>query len=219
MGKDRGVSYDPFTDPEAFIFTVFLEDGSRGEWEDKTKVFKIPVNKRYDYDYNLYIKSVNSSVIERSVEHVISFNNIYFSSGGQKQMAITGVFPKIEKFDRQVISVDRWGATHWESMRMSFAHCDKLTSLPKNPPDLSRCTDLRGMFYHTERFNCDISNWDVSKVIDMSYMFEGAKNFKQDLNGWDVHKDAKMEHIFIESGLERNPPVWYKAVQTKGDKR
>ena len=37
------------------------------------------------------------------------------------------------------------------------------------------------MFYKTDKFNQDISNWDVSNVKDMSMMFDES-NYKRNLD-------------------------------------
>jgi surface protein len=42
--------------------------------------------------------------------------------------------------------------------------------------DVSKVTDMHGMFYHANTFNQDIGSWDVSKVTDMHGMFWGTSN-------------------------------------------
>ncbi|MGI9255425.1 MAG: BspA family leucine-rich repeat surface protein [Salinispira sp.] len=55
---------------------------------------------------------------------------------------------------------------------------------------------FRGSFEATNRFNGDISGWDVSKVTTMHYMFYGATVFNGDISGWDVSKVTTMENMF-----------------------
>ena len=45
-------------------------------------------------------------------------------------------------------------------------------------------------------FNGDISQWDVSKVTDMSGMFLYASNFDGDISKWDVSSVTTMSHMF-----------------------
>ena len=52
--------------------------------------------------------------------------------------------------------------------------------------DVSKVTDMSGMFCEAEGFNADISKWDVSKVTDTVGMFRGAKTFNADISKWDV---------------------------------
>ena len=43
--------------------------------------------------------------------------------------------------------------------------------------DVSRVTNMRTMFYSASSFNGDISKWDVSRVTDMSWTFASAAAF------------------------------------------
>ena len=54
------------------------------------------------------------------------------------------------------------------------------------------------MFHYCEKFNCDLSNWNVSKVKNMSYMFYRCENFDCDLSKWDVSNVEKIDHMFCE---------------------
>ena len=48
--------------------------------------------------------------------------------------------------------------------------------------DVSRVTDMSGLFYDAESFNGDVSKWDVSSATDMSFMFGGATSFSGDIS-------------------------------------
>ena len=63
----------------------------------------------------------------------------------------------------------------------------------------SKVTDMSYMLETAERFNSDISNWNVSNVTNMSYMFRIASAFNSDLDGWDVGNVADMSHMFEKS--------------------
>merc|ERR1719331_1533084 len=62
--------------------------------------------------------------------------------------------------------------------------------------DVSRVTDMSGMFFETESFNGDISKWDVSSVTDMNAMFFDAQAFNGDISKWDVSKVTNMDYMF-----------------------
>jgi surface protein len=53
--------------------------------------------------------------------------------------------------------------------------------------DLSRVTNIRGMFQGASSFNQDLSSWNVSGVVDMSLAFENAVAFRQNLCSWRRH--------------------------------
>ena len=62
--------------------------------------------------------------------------------------------------------------------------------------DVSRATDMWGMFEKANAFNGDISKWDVSRVTDMQYMFAAAKAFDGDISKWDVSRVTNMGAMF-----------------------
>ena len=63
--------------------------------------------------------------------------------------------------------------------------------------DLSRVTDMSGMFLSTKEFNGDISKWDVSRVRDMSAMFFDAEAFNGDISKWDVFNVESMNSCLL----------------------
>ena len=58
------------------------------------------------------------------------------------------------------------------------------------------------MFDGCEKFNSDISEWDVSNATDMQYMFFDCKSFNQDLSKWDVSKVNDYDDIFYNCPIE-----------------
>ena len=62
--------------------------------------------------------------------------------------------------------------------------------------NLSGTTNFSEMFRGANKFNGDVSGWDVSGVVDMSGMFRNASGFNQDLNDWDVSGVVDMRSMF-----------------------
>ena len=72
--------------------------------------------------------------------------------------------------------------------------------------NVSNVKDMSDMFWFAESFNSDISKWDVGKVTDMSEMFNGATSFNQPICDWDVSKVTNMSHMF-KNAKEFNQPI------------
>merc|ERR1712021_252258 len=62
--------------------------------------------------------------------------------------------------------------------------------------DVSKVTDMSGMFFDAKAFNQDIGCWDVSEVTNMRRMFFKADAFDQDIGDWDVSKVTGMYGMF-----------------------
>ena len=62
--------------------------------------------------------------------------------------------------------------------------------------DVSRVTDMSGMFQNAVAFEGDLSKWDVSHVSDMDGMFRWATSFNCDISKWDVSRVTDMSSMF-----------------------
>lgn len=62
--------------------------------------------------------------------------------------------------------------------------------------DVSKVTNMRGMFAQCRKFNCDLSKWNVSSVENMEFMFTRCENFDSDLGNWDVSQVKDMGEMF-----------------------
>ncbi len=97
-----------------------------------------------------------------------------------------------------LLSVDQWGDTKWTSMANMFLNSYEMHLNAQDKPDLSKVTDMSGMFSRT-LFNEDISDWDVSNVTDMFGMFYKAKVFNQDLSNWDISNVKNMQYFLLKA--------------------
>jgi surface protein len=65
--------------------------------------------------------------------------------------------------------------------------------------DVENVASMKGMFARASSFNRDIKNWNVSNVINMSEMFYGADAFNQDISSWDVSNVLNMNLMFANT--------------------
>jgi len=113
---------------------------------------------------------------------------------------IQGTFPHMYSANEgdldQLVSMDSWGPIEWEDMTLMFAWATNLEYNATDSPDLSKVTDVRGMFFRTPKFNGDLSEWDVSNVEEMEAMFFEATSFNSDISSWDVSNATNMQSMF-----------------------
>jgi surface protein len=114
--------------------------------------------------------------------------------------------------------------------------CDKV-KIDVSEWNVSKVTDMTGLFHNLPSFNCDLSKWNVSNVKSMRQMFwacsefegKGLKNwnvsnvkdvnsmfmycgkFNEDLSNWKINIKVpkNVRGAFFETPCEKNPPEWY----------
>jgi surface protein len=57
---------------------------------------------------------------------------------------------------------------------------------PLNNWNVSKVTDMSGMFDMATEFNQPLNNWKLSSDVVTVDMFHSAYEFKQDLSSWDL---------------------------------
>ena len=76
--------------------------------------------------------------------------------------------------------------------------------------DTSLITDMSYLFseeYGLNKFNGDISNWNVSNVTDMSRMFDSSQ-FNGDISNWNVSNIENIEWMFAHSQFNGDISNW-----------
>ena len=125
-----------------------------------------------------------------------------YVAAGTYTVTISGDFTRIHLGSssppntERLKSIDQWGDVRWTSMAGAFARAFDVVDRAADAPDLSRVTDMSGMFWLADLFNGDISGWDVSQVRDMNRMFEAAHAFNRDISDWDVSQVTDMRAMF-----------------------
>ena len=106
----------------------------------------------------------------------------------------------------RLASIEQWGDASWSSMQNAFSGASNMVYLATDVPNLSRVTDMSGMFRDATAFDGNISSWDVSSVINMRDMFRTAAAFNQPISSWDVSSVIDMRNMF-RSAADFNQPL------------
>jgi|GEM_PF-1160470 surface protein len=126
-----------------------------------------------------------------------------YASADTHTVSITGIFPHMDPVEEgkldQLVSLESWGTIEWEKMDRMFAWGINMEYNATDVPDLSKVTDVRGMFFNTPKFNGDLSDWDVSNVERMESMFFKAVSFNSDISSWNVSNVTSMQSMFSEA--------------------
>ncbi len=171
-------------------------------WKTSTDNETVTIRVNNDYEYNYTIDWGDGSV---ESSQTASATHVY-ATAGNHQIAITGDYPVISfggawnNKNTQLISIDSWGNTAWQSFNRAFTRVVNSVSMPTDItdiPNLSSVTDMSWMFNNSDNFNADISAWDTGKVTNMSGMFNGAINFNQNIDAWDTSKVTNMSNMFL----------------------
>ncbi len=102
-----------------------------------------------------------------------------------------------ETSNDQLLEVVQFGTVAWESMKEMFRECKKMTfAAGIDIPDLTKVSDMSGMFDGCSSFNQPLEKWDVGKVTNMNHMFRFCHFFNQPLGGWNVSQVTDMSDMF-----------------------
>ncbi len=100
----------------------------------------------------------------------------------------------------KLTTINNWGTIVWKSMRKTFRGCSNMNiAAAADTPDLSKVTDMSGMFRGAASLNSDLSSWNVANVTDMSQMFQRADTFNGDVSTWNVSKVTNMTNMFYRA--------------------
>ncbi len=186
-------------------------------WKTSAANEKVTIRVNDDYHYN-YKYNYTIDWGDGSVESSQTANATHvYATAGNHQIAITGDYPVISfggawnNKNTQLISIDSWGNTAWQSFNWAFTYAVNLVSIPTNAPNLSSVTNMSNMFSYASKFNTDLSlsAWDTGKVTDMSRMFNNSDNFNADISAWDTGKVTTMNAMFNSaSNFNQNIGAW-----------
>ena len=95
----------------------------------------------------------------------------------------------------QGISISKWDVSRVTNMAGLF---EGLTDFNEslNEWDVSNVTRMVSMFNGCKSFNQPLDKWNITQVTDMEMMFEGCESFNQPLNKWNVTQVTDMNGMF-----------------------
>lgn len=92
------------------------------------------------------------------------------------------LFPMSTKKDF-TFDISKWDTSKATKFSMTFAYTQKIKGI--NKLDVSNVKEFTNTF-DSSHFNGKLDKWNTSSAIDMQRMFYGAQKFNQDLSMWDV---------------------------------
>ena len=96
---------------------------------------------------------------------------------------------------KHIIGLENWDVSKVTNMKGMFQDCYKFNANLSNW-DVSSVENMKRMFQNCYNFNSDLSKWDVSEVTDIHSMFYNCKNFNSDLSKWNVSSVRYMTSMF-----------------------
>jgi surface protein len=121
-----------------------------------------------------------------------------YLTAGTYTVSISGDFKNIQlngwsdSDSAKLLTIEQWGDIEWNTMEAAFFYCENLAVNALDVPDLTKVSNMAGMFSGVKAINSDLSQWDVSSVTDMIEMFYDAADFNQDIGSWDVSSVTNM---------------------------
>ena len=206
---------------------VFAQSGTGRpfitKWQGTAgKALVIPI---FGKEYKLVIKNERGKVVksEKKLTHE-DLKSPYVFTPTEDGTYTVEAGPKGVKYMRYI--TDEWrtigdpsslrevvqfGTITWETTRDMFFECKNMIFVTGiDIPDLSKVTDMRGMFSGCATFNQPLTEWKVDKVTNMRGMFRGCTSFNQPLNEWKVDKVTDMRGMFSGCAAFNQPLTEWK---------
>ncbi len=137
-----------------------------------------------------FVMSDGAIVRPRSLGRIEDYDTELTLVGDKLQISGDSIIEVLDWRDRPPYAPDIIG--------YEFLDTRELESVPTELP--TWISDTANMFISCNKFNQDLSGWDVSAVTTMEGMFKDAHRFNQDISGWDVSNVTNMSRMFAYCG-------------------
>ena len=192
------------------------------KWQGKAgEELRIPIVGK---DYKLVIKNKMGEVVDREEKLTVeragyytftpTANSVYTVEAGPEgvhYMEMSALRTDYGGYilytsNNKLLEVVQFGTVAWRAMDWMFYMCYNMTFAANiDTPDLTKVTNMSGMFRGCSAFNQPLEHWDVSQVTDMSGMFRGCSAFNQPLEKWNVSKVTNMFGMFEDCKVFNQP--------------
>ena len=207
------------TDINYIFYCCKLKDNPP-KWYKLQKIYK-RIHEGFDFDsIEKENKKLNASEIIRNILNAINSRD-RLSMGEYNILALYNAIYKVttitELKELITYSIEQFGcdcSLNWidvSDITNMFGLFDNSGIANKFNGDISKwdvsnVEDMTQMFSYSA-FNGDISQWDVSNVTNMSGMFQ-ASAFNGDISKWDVSNVTDMKYMFSHSKFNGDISKW-----------
>lgn len=135
-----------------------------------------------------------------------------YATPGVRQVRISGAFPRIHfnnSGDKlKLLSIDQWGTNSWTDMNGAFYGAANMDVKATDTPDVSRVTNMSGMFQGAASLrgeSANWANWNTARVRAMDNTFNGARQFNQSIDSWNTSEVRYMNGTFANAKAFNQP--------------
>ncbi|WP_417370462.1 BspA family leucine-rich repeat surface protein [Gelidibacter japonicus] len=206
----------------------FITEWTFPESTSELELFVLTVNGPVDYTWSASPSgNSGSGSFNQEAGGSVTLSNLIIAADDVVTLSMTPTnlrrFYMLSGSNTLLTNVVQWGGVPWSTMANAFTSNRNLQISATDVPDLTRVTDMSGMFSscpilngpsnindwdtsavltmremfrEASAFNQNIGNWNTSAITDMSFMFSQATSFNQDIGNWDTSSVTNMTSMF-----------------------